>query len=66
MPLIGRARYRGNIGTLSLNEGQLVFTTVTGVLSKTERIIARIPLNSIIASSVEGGMIKKLVMEHIE
>jgi hypothetical protein len=55
-------KYRGSSGTLTLSGGNLMFTRIDGFLSKTQRVVVKIPLDAIDNVNVEGRIGKKLVI----
>ena len=62
MAYSGNGKYRGAPGNLSVSGGNILFTRTEGLLSKTQRIVVKIPVNAIQNINVEGMITKKLVI----
>jgi len=58
----GSGKYRGASGNLTVSGGALTFMRTDGFISKTQRIVIKIPVNAIANVNVEGLMGKKLVI----
>ena len=58
----GSARYRNTPGNLNLANGVLSFTRVDGLITRTQRIVASIPVFAVREITIEGAFRKRLVL----